>query len=279
MVKQLLLCKRLMTEGMTFAERSDPVSSGMAISLFQDSVEMFIWALIKERSITVKETSSFTANIEALQKACVGISHTAKLFELNKARVGFKHYGNLPAADEAGKFQAYVEDFLRTSFKDHFAQDFDEISLIDLVSFAEVRERLKKADALLIAEEFEKSAMEAGIAKAMLFGRLDRFIPRVDRNLRDMDSVLSQVLEIRGASSFQYLTDYLELLRETSLAALLRLPLQDYTFVRTQLPTASQFMNEEWRTHGKLLRRYDAATCRKAIACLVDISIRMEKLV
>ena len=67
MVKQLLLCKRLMTEGMSFAERSDPVSSGMAISLFQDSVEMFVWALIKERGITVKETSSFTANIEALQ--------------------------------------------------------------------------------------------------------------------------------------------------------------------------------------------------------------------
>jgi hypothetical protein len=268
-----------MTEGVLFAKRSDPVSSGMAISLFQDSVEMFIWALIKERGIIVKETSSFTANIESLQKAGVGIAHTAKLFELNKARVGFKHYGNLPAADEAGKFQAYVEDFLRTSFKDHFTQDYDELSLIDLVSFSEVRERLKKADALLASEEFEKSAMEAGVAKAMLFGRLDRFIPRVDRNLRDMDSLLSQVPEIRGARTFQYLTDYLELLRETSLATLLRLPLQDYTFVRTQLPAASQFANGEWRTHGALRRRYDAATCRRAIACLVDISIRMESLV
>lgn len=268
-----------MTEGMSFAERSDSVSSGMAISLFQDSVEMFIWALIKERGITVKEISSFTANIEALQKAGVGVSHTAKLFELNKARVGFKHYGNLPAADEAGKFQAYVEDFLRTSFKDHFAQDFDEISLVDLVSFSEVRERLKKAEGLLAAEEFENSAMESGVAKAMLFGRLDRFIPRVDRHLRDMDSILSRVPEIRGVSTFQYLTEYLELLRETSLATLLRLPLQDYTFVRTQLPTAFQFGNSEWRAHGALVRRYDAATCRKAIACLVDISIRLESLV
>lgn len=279
MVKQLLLCKRLMIEGVSFAERSDPVSSGMAISLFQDSVEMFIWALIKERSITVKETSSFTANIESLQKAGVAIVHAAKLYELNKARVGFKHYGNLPAADEAVKFQAYVEDFLRTSFKEHFTQDYDEISLIDLVSFSEVRERLKKADALLTTEEFEKSAMEAGVAKAMLFGRLDRFIPRVDKSLRNMDSLLDQIPEIRGARTFQYLTDYLELLRETSLATLLRLPLQNYTFVRTQLPPASQFGNGEWRAHGALSRRYDAATCRRAIACLVDISIRLENLV
>lgn len=279
MVKQLLLCKRLMTEGVSFAEQSDPISSGMAISLFQDSVEMFIWALIKERAITVKETSSFSANIEALQKVGVSIAHTAKLFELNKARVGFKHYGNLPAADEARKFQVYVEDFLRTSFRDHFSHDYDEISLVDLVSFPDVRERLKKADALLAAEEFEKSAMEAGIAKAMLFGRLDRFIPRVDRNLRDMDSILNRVPEMRGAKTFQYLTDYLGLLREASLATLLRLPLQDYTFVRTQLPAASQFMNGEWRTQHLSTRRYDAATCRKAIACLVDISIRMECLV
>lgn len=279
MVKQLLLCKRLMTEGASFAERPDPVSSGMGISLFQDSVEMFIWALIKERGITVKETSSFTANIEALQKAGVGISHTAKLFELNKARVGFKHYGNLPAADEAGKFQVYVEDFLRTSFKDHFAQDFDDISLIDLVSFPEVRERLKNAESLAVAEEFEKSAMEAGVAKAMLFARLNRFIPHVDRHLRDMDSILNRIPEVRGARTFQYLTDYLELLREASLASLLRLPLQDYTFVQTRLPAASQFGNGEWRAHGVLRCRYDAETCRKAIACLVDISIRMESLV
>jgi hypothetical protein len=100
MVKQLLLCKRLMAEGVSFAKRTDSVSSGMAISLFEDAVEMFIWAQVKERGIQVKETSSFTANIEALQKTGVSVSYTAKLFELNKARVGFKHYGNLPAADE-----------------------------------------------------------------------------------------------------------------------------------------------------------------------------------
>jgi hypothetical protein len=38
MLKQLLLCKRLFNEGMTFAKRSDPISNGIAISLFQDSV-------------------------------------------------------------------------------------------------------------------------------------------------------------------------------------------------------------------------------------------------
>jgi len=237
---------------------------------------MYLWALIKEREVKVKEGSSFTANIEALQKAGAVISHTAKLMELNKARVGFKHYGNLPAPDEARKFQTYVEDFLRTSFSEHFSKNFDEISLVDLVSFGDVRERLKNAETLAAAGKFEESVSEAAIAKAMLFSRLDHFVPRVDRNLNDMDSLLRP-----GVKCFQYLTGYLELLRETALASLLRLPLQDYTFVRTRLPSAFQFGDGKWQTHGSIRGggAYDAPLCKKAITCLVDIAIRMDSLV
>jgi hypothetical protein len=277
MIKQLLLCKRLMVEGAAFAGRSDPVSSGMAISFFQDSVEMCIWALIKEKSITVKDGSSFTANIETLTKTGITLPHTAKLLELNKARVGFKHYGNLPAVDEAVKFQSYVEDFLRESFKNHFSRDFDQTSLVDLVSFPEVREQLKKAEVLLIENDFNASAIQAGIAKKLLFNRLDSYIPHVDRNLRRLDDVLNNKAETRGLRTFQYLTEYLDTLRETSLASLLRLPLQDYNFLRRQIPNPSQYANGSWSTN--INRNYDAATCEKAISCLVDMSIKLEGLV
>ena len=129
MKKQLLLCKRIFLEGSIFAERQDAISCGFAISLFQDSVEMLVWTLIKERSIAVKEGASFTSHLEVIQKAGIPISNIPKILELNKARVGFKHYGNLPAPDEAIKFQAYVEDFLRASFTDHFGENFDDLSL------------------------------------------------------------------------------------------------------------------------------------------------------
>ena len=266
-----------MVEGASFAERSDPVSSGMAISFFQDSVEMYIWALIKEKSITVKDGSSFTANMEILTKAGITLPHTAKLLELNKARVGFKHYGNLPAVDEAVKFQSYVEDFLRESFKNHFSRDFDQTSLVDLVSFPEVREQLKKAEILLINNDFNASAIQAGIAKKLLFNRLDSYIPHVDRNLRRLDDVLNNKAETRGLRTFHYLTEYLDTLRETSLASLLRLPLQDYNFLSRQIPNPSQSANGRWSTN--INRNYDAATCQKAISCLVDMSIKLEGLV
>ena len=279
MLKQLLLCKRLMSEGANLAERSDAVSSGMAISLLQDAVEMYIWTLIKDRGIPVKESSSFTANLEAVQKAGIAIPHVAKIGELNKARVGFKHYGNLPAADEAARFLAYVDDFLRTCFLEHFGTRFDDVSLTDLVSFDDVRGKLKSAEDLVGAEEYEKAASELAIAKIMLLSRLDKFVPRVERSLRDVDKLLARVPEGRGTRCFEYLAGYLEMLRETSLASLLRLPLQDYTFIRTSLSTAVQFGNGKWQTQTAARFRYDAPLCKRAIACLVDISIRMEALV
>lgn len=278
MKKQLLLCKRLFTEGAVIAERKDPISCGMAISLFQDSVEMLIWTMIKERGMTVKDGASFTSNLEVLQKAGISLSNIPKLLELNKARVGFKHYGNLPAPDESIKFQAYVDDFLKMSFSDHFSQSYDELSLVDLITYPDVKERLNSAEELIAAGEYEKALSEASIAKALLFRRFERFMPNVDRHLGGMDRIFGKVPELRGARTFEYLTNYLELLRETALASLLRVPLQDYSFVRTRLPSAIQFGDGRWQTHMTYVRDIDESLCRRAISCLVDLSVRMESI-
>ena len=268
MTKQLLLCKRLFTEGSAFAERRDPVSCGMAISFFQDSVEMLVWTLIKERCISVKEGASFTSNLESIQKAGISLSNIPKLHELNKARVGFKHYGNLPAPDEAIKFQAYVEGFLRQSLSDHFAQSYDDLSLVDLVSFPDVKERLESAEAFVSSGEHTKAMYEAAIAKVLLFRRLEHFVPRVDHvYLRDTDS---------NIESLKYLASYLGMLREAALASLLGIPLQDYSFIRRQLPQATQNVGGKWQYSR--VHTYNEAHCRRAITCLVDLSIRMESV-
>jgi len=270
MTKQLLLCKRLFVEGSAFAERRDPVSCGMAISFFQDSVEMLVWTLVKERSISVKEGASFTSNLETIQKAGIALSNIPKLHELNKARVGFKHYGNLPAPDEAIKFQAYVEDFLRQSLSDHFEQSYDDLSLVDLVTFPDVKERLKSAEEFIANGEYAKAMPEAGIAKVLLFRRLDRFVPRVDDvYLRDTD---------RNIEALDYLARYLGMLRETTLASLLRIPLLDYSFIRTQLPRAMQNGNGQWQTTSMGGVKYDEPHCRRAISSLVDLCVRMESV-
>lgn len=282
MLKQLLLCKRLFNEGMTFAKRSDSVSNGIAISLFQDSVEICVWAIIKDKNIQVKDGAPFTGYIEAIQKAGLILPQVAKINELNKARVNFKHYGNLPASDEGIKFQSYVEDFLTTSFQDYFNQDFEKVSLVDLVSDPNVREKLKEAESLMLESNFNEAAARVAIAKTMLFARLDRFIPKVAPHLRDMDSVMDKIPELRGARSrtFQYLTEYLGNLREITVASLLQLPFQDYMFLTEKLPSAYQLGDGSWQTNSKSLSSpYDNNTCQRAIDCLVNIATRLENII
>lgn len=120
MLAQLLLTKRLFLEGCEFTRNLDSVSCGIAISLFQDAVEMYFWALVKDRSLPVKDSFTFTSNLDAIEKAGIAIPDRPKIIELNKARISFKHYGNLPAPDEATKFRTYTEDFLRVAASTHF---------------------------------------------------------------------------------------------------------------------------------------------------------------
>lgn len=260
MKKQLLLSKRIYLEGCEFAERNDPVSSGLAISLFQDAVEMFVWTLIKERNIAVKENAQFTTNIESLSRDGAKLSFVPQLQELNKARVGFKHYGNLPAITEAEKFRTYVEEFLRVSFAEYFEQSFENLSLVDIVAFDDVRSHLKSSEEFVVLAKYSEAIHEAAIAKSILFSKLDRFIPKVGDGL--------------------IIGDYLELLREAILAALIRMPLQDYAFIKNALPKVYMSpLGGGWQVVDRLLIKHDEAHCKRAIECLVALSIRMESIV
>ena len=258
MKKQLLLSKRICLEGCEFAERGDSVSSGLAISLFQDAVEMFVWALIKERNLSIKENAQFTTNMDSLSKAGIKLSFIPQMFELNKSRVGFKHYGNLPAVAEAAKFRAYVEEFLRVSFEQCFGLSLEDLSLVDLVVFDDVRGHLKRSEKFVVEAQYIDAIAEAAKAKVILFSKLNRFIPRVGQHL---------ILE-----------DEFELLREAVLAALVRIPLQDFAFIMSALPKGSISYSGNVSI-GLGTSSYDAAHCKRAIECLVALSIRMESLV
>jgi hypothetical protein len=91
-----------------------------------------------------------------------------------------------------------------------------------------------------------------------------------------MDTNLDRVPELHGSKAFDYITKYLELLHEVSIASLLRVPLRDYSFLRKQLPSAKQYGNGKWQIHFMHNDKYDVIHCKRAISCLVDLSIRMD---
>jgi hypothetical protein len=163
--------------------------------------------------------------------------------------------------------------------QDHFSRNFDSVSLVDLVSFLDVREHLQKAESAILSSDFGNAVRETAIAKSLLFSRLERHMPEVDRNLGAMDGMLERATETRGLGGFKYVANYLGLLREISLITLMRVPLADYTFLRTHLPTASRFGDGNWQTVDTRLVKPDESQCRRCIGILVDVSIRLDGVV
>ena len=286
MTSQLLLCKRLFLEGCKFVHPSDPVACGIAVSLFQDSAEMLVWALIKKFDLHPKDKDGFIANLTALKDKGIALSGTAPMHDLNKARVGFKHNGNLPAPEDAAKFQNSTEVFLRMAMAMHFEADLEDLSLVDLVPFLEVREHLKKAEILVRQEAYHDAVKETSTANGIMLVMLESYLPEIDSALssndRNIEDALGsdRVLSGRGyrgnVTGFRYVSDYLSRLRDVSLASLLQLPFNDYFFLSSSLRRARQTMGGEWvYSAPQKSTEPTAAICTRQIQCLVNMSIRL----
>jgi len=275
MTPQLLLVKQLFLEADNFVTRGDTVSAGLAISLLQDATELYVWTLIKERNVVVKDQSGFVANLEAVNKAGHLMPFSARLLELNRARVNFKHYGNLPAETEARKHRGYVEDCLREAMPQHFGVNFDELSLIDLVSNTSVRTHLSDAQERIGAGDLQNAASELAKARHILLEELRRFSPKIDRRLADADRILSSLVGGRDVRVFEYLTTYLQQFQDSTLVATLQLPPEDFALIQGGLPYANRSHAGIWHvTHTR--SNYSEGECRRAVSCLVNLSLRLQ---
>lgn len=276
-IPQLFLVKRLYVEATSCAERGDEFSSGLAISLLQDAVELYVWALIKHQNIVVKEQSGFVANLEALQKAGHSMPGHAKLLELNKLRVSFKHYGILPAAKEASKYQLYVADCLRDAMSVHFQIQFESVSLVDLVATTEIRELLRAAEIEIEAKAYREAVIELAKAKALTFDLMQRYLPKIDRTLRDGDQYLVPVDRRKPPRVFAQLYSHLEAMREATLVAMFDVPMKDRIILRVVLPTAWR-PGPQGRWSVNLERStYKAKDCERALHSLIDLNRKLQE--
>ncbi len=275
MLRQHLLTKRLFLEACTFAARADSVSAGFAISMLQDAAEMMVWAVVKDKSLSVKDQSGFVAQIDAITKAGHTLSFVPELHELNKARVGFKHYGNLPAVAEVPKHRSAVEGFLRTTLQVYFNVRFDELTLVALVSDVEISDYLKSAETHAASESYDSAMIDLAKARKTLFNRLSKYVPIVGRDVRDADKLFREARRDRAPSVFAALGRHLDDLRETTLVALLRLPLAEYQFLRDVLPQVRQAVGGQWyigrRRSGTTLQEYE-----RALTCIVNGCVELE---
>ncbi|MGF6699565.1 hypothetical protein OKW38_004177 [Paraburkholderia sp. MM5496-R1] len=192
---QVVLCRALYAEAETYLVRNDTVHIGLAVSIAQDAVELFLRAVMKDRPVAgQKIPDEFIKCMDYIDAAADQdeskyVPFRAKLIELNKARVNFKHYGLIPDKTDARRMLGYAQDFFDIAAERFFGVRFSDISITDLVTSTAVRERLKLAERGLLEEELEAAFGHSAEAVDIATGELIVLLSR-RRNTMSLSSGL-----------------------------------------------------------------------------------------
>ncbi|CAN7806437.1 hypothetical protein LJR267_010724 [Paraburkholderia hospita] len=261
-LNQLVLCKQLYSEAEGFMSRKGSVALGLAISIAQDSVELFLRAVIKQLPSTgQKPPEEFVKCMDYIDASAseqreLRVPFRARIAELNKARVNFKHYGLIPSEADAIRLLGYVEQFFEVATPQFFSRDFSSISLSDLITSPEVRDRIKQAEAAEregdTAEALGASAEAVELAAGALLARLQPDIPS------HLPTRLERALGSDATWEFsRYMRSQLEAANRVSLTLALSLNLNELLRFNMIVPSVRRlvggnFSRHQWQDRAKL---------------------------
>jgi hypothetical protein len=142
------------------SRQPEPMSAYSLLG-FHDVVEFFL-QLITESLNVDKKSRAFLDYWDVIDKKTGSepLSQRAAMKRLNDARVALKHHGNLPSHSQVEQFRSYVSAFFEDSTPLFFGLSFDQISMIEMVSYDDPRQSLREAEGALEAGNTE-SAMES----------------------------------------------------------------------------------------------------------------------
>ncbi len=140
-----------------------------AILTFHDAVELFL-QLASEHLNVGKHKIEFMQYWDVIDPELYPnrLSQKESMRRLNGARVSLKHHGTLPSHLAIEQFRASVGNFFQDNARLVFSINFDELSLVDLVTYESARLSLRNAEMQLEANDFEQSMISATIAFAQL---------------------------------------------------------------------------------------------------------------
>lgn len=280
LLPQLQRCKRLLSVAKSQWNMSDPFSSGIAVSLAQDAVELFSFTIAKEKNLRVAEKEHFHGLLSKIEDS---VNHSfpykAKLIELNASRVGFKHHGILPVPSESLKLLGYAEDSIREGTTQFFALDFDLLSMADLVESRIVREEVKQAEQKLRDGDFRACVEHCGKADYLssesllhLFPEMRTFDLRFGSKLfsdRDKAHTLDRRLET--------VREYINSLRIVSLAALMKIDPRTFVQYIAVMPRTELMADQTIRVfHNK--KQYSQEDAKLCLECVTTFAIRAQEL-
>lgn len=180
---QLLLCRQLFVEAERFLLQGERCSLGLAVSVTQDAIELFVRSAEKHIGMSLsKDKAGFTDVVNELSKELSArggepLPYRSKLEDINKARISFKHYGLSPTKEDAIRLVDYGEAFLADATRNIFNVDFLSLSYVDLIANSTLRTLVTQAKVHLEESRIEDSLCCSAQVVKLAMMEMERALP------------------------------------------------------------------------------------------------------
>lgn len=252
MIPALVTVKAILSKADTLASEQTDVTNGLTISLYQDSIELYLWTLVKKLNLTTQEKAGFVAYINAIETSGSTVLYRNQLFELNTARVNFKHYGNFPASSDVIKFGVVSREFFFDSCQNDFGVAFESISIVRLIRDLEIQSALKQSEEFLASDNLKGSAEHLGITLYLMTRALSHHIPRIQTKNLYPRSGLSEH-ESNAQTGFENVGNSLEAIRDLLVIGLNRIDFRLNIFSESYLPTTHRTISGKfYQNHNRM---------------------------
>lgn len=162
-IKRLSLIKYLYKQGIEQSYQTETISAFSILNL-HDSIEMFLKLLSEHKNIK-SDKFSFIEYWNKIE----GLTLKESMNNLNARRVNIKHKGLLPSKSDIEISRVNATDFFQQNCIKFFNINFEEISLLNLISYENIRKYLEISQDKLDKGDFEKSIENSSIAFENLF--------------------------------------------------------------------------------------------------------------
>lgn len=252
MIPALVTVKAILSKADTLARDQTDVTNGLAISLYQDSIELYLWSLVKKLNLSVQEKAGFVAYINAIETSGSTVLYRNQLLELNTARVNFKHYGNFPAPSDVIKFGVVSREFFFASCQKDFDVGFENISIVTLIRNAEIQSALKQSEEFLASGNLKASAEQLGISLYLMTRALSHRIPRIPtENLYPRSGISEH--ESNAHVGFENVGNSLKAIRDLLVIGLNRIDFRLHLFAENYLPTTHRVISGKYyQNHNRM---------------------------
>jgi len=178
--RKVMYAKYVLEKAISMQSDSNEMSFSVSLLLMHDAIELLMLSTLDHLGISPakkRDFLDFWSEIKPPEHSTP--PDKIAMDSLNRLRVALKHSGTLPNSQEVKNLTQRVKGFFENVLKTYCDTEYDEISLIDLISSEEVRSILHEARAKFSNGDKAEAMTGLKIAMHKLENPVTHYLPLI----------------------------------------------------------------------------------------------------